>query len=127
MGAIAVILFLAAGVAFILGLKLLARPETARKGNAVSALGMLSAIAGTLVQIVSTHGDAFTLDRLVWIAVGLGVGVLVGVGVMALGHSSETVRTAVGTSISPIESLVSRKLVSFAAKVYVTTSEARIS
>ncbi|MEQ8770567.1 MAG: NAD(P)(+) transhydrogenase (Re/Si-specific) subunit beta [Phycisphaerales bacterium] len=79
MGAIAVILFLAGGVCFILGLKLLAKPQTARKGNAVSALGMLSAIAGTLVQIVGQQGADFSIDKLVWIGVGLGIGTLVGV------------------------------------------------
>jgi len=78
-GTIAVILFLTGGVCFILGLKLLAKPETARLGNAVSALGMLSAIIGTLAQIVARHPGPFEADRLAWIAAGIGVGTLVGI------------------------------------------------
>ena len=79
MGALAVILYLAAGVGFILGLKMLARPQTARRGNMVSALAMLAAITGAAVQIIAAHGDAFTPQRLTWIGIGLGIGVLVGV------------------------------------------------
>jgi NAD(P) transhydrogenase subunit beta len=47
--------YLAAAVLFIVGLKRLSHPATARRGNALSALGMLIAIAATLLnrQIVS--------------------------------------------------------------------------
>ncbi|GJM18093.1 MAG: NAD(P) transhydrogenase subunit beta [Phycisphaeraceae bacterium] len=79
MGALAVILFLCSGVAFIVGLKLLAKPETARKGNAVSALGMLAAIVGTVVQIIGERGESFSIESLTWIGIGLGIGALVGV------------------------------------------------
>ena len=44
------ILYLACAVAFILGLKLLGAPRTARAGNRIAALGMLGAIAITLVN-----------------------------------------------------------------------------
>ena len=37
-------------VLFILGLKLLGSPETARRGNLLSALGMLLAVAVTLLS-----------------------------------------------------------------------------
>ena len=38
------LLYLAAAVAFIIGLKLLSTPRTARLGNRIAALGMLAAI-----------------------------------------------------------------------------------
>ncbi|MDP1829434.1 MAG: NAD(P)(+) transhydrogenase (Re/Si-specific) subunit beta [Archangium sp.] len=64
------IAYLTASVAFILGLRGLTRPETARRGLQLAALGMLAAIAGTLVnhEVVS-----FT-----WILVGLTLGTLLG-------------------------------------------------
>ncbi len=56
---------LAAGL-FILGLKLLSHPQTARKGNMVSAVGMLVAVVVTLLdhQIISYH----------WILIGFLIG-----------------------------------------------------
>ncbi|MDR9390807.1 MAG: NAD(P)(+) transhydrogenase (Re/Si-specific) subunit beta [Trueperaceae bacterium] len=61
--------YIAAAVAFILGLKLLGRAETARRGNALSAFGMLVAVVATLL--------AGGIDPL-WVAVGLAVGALIG-------------------------------------------------
>lgn len=51
---------------FIIGLKLLSHPSSARKGNLVSALGMLIAVVATLLlnQIISYH----------WILVGFIIG-----------------------------------------------------
>src|SRR5918996_6202599 len=43
------ILYLASAVAFIVGLKRLGAPRTARSGNRIAALGMLAAIVITLV------------------------------------------------------------------------------
>ena len=62
--------YLGASIAFILGLRGLTRPETARGGMQLAALGMIGAIAGTLVNhdIVS-YG---------WIFVGLALGTLLG-------------------------------------------------
>ena len=64
------LVYVAAAVLFILGLKLLGSPATARKGNLISAVGMLIAVVVTLgnQQILS-----FEL-----IAVGVAVGALVG-------------------------------------------------
>jgi len=75
----ATLLFVAAGICFILGLKLLAKTHTARRGNLVSALGMLLAVAGTFLEIVyegtKTHHDyGFT-----WIILGLIAGAAVGI------------------------------------------------
>jgi NAD(P) transhydrogenase subunit beta len=62
--------YIAASILFILGLKLLSRPESARRGNLVSAIGMLVAIVVTLVS----GGMSYT-----WIAAGLVLGSLIGI------------------------------------------------
>ncbi|MGD2044195.1 MAG: NAD(P)(+) transhydrogenase (Re/Si-specific) subunit beta, partial [Acidimicrobiia bacterium] len=64
------ILYLASAVAFIVGLRRLGAPSTARSGNRIAALGMLAAIVITLV----------TQDILNWwiVAAGLGVGAVLG-------------------------------------------------
>ncbi len=65
------LVYLLSGVAFIIGLKRLSSPRTARSGNAIASLGMLIAIVATLLnqQIVEF-----------W---QIGVGVLVGGGLGA--------------------------------------------
>ncbi len=42
--------YIAAAVLFIVGLKMLGRADTARRGNAISALAMLTAVVATLLQ-----------------------------------------------------------------------------
>ena len=64
------IAYIVASVLFIYGLKMLGRAETARRGNLVSAVGMLLAIVVTLL----VSGLAYT-----WIFVGLAVGTVIGV------------------------------------------------
>ena len=59
-----------AAVLFILGLKFLSTPRTARRGNAVAAVGML-------VAIVATLADERVVSFL-WIAVGMAVGAAIG-------------------------------------------------
>jgi NAD(P) transhydrogenase subunit beta len=51
------ICYLIGSVSFIIGLKMLSNPATARKGNLVSAAGMAIAILGTLFlyQPAGTH------------------------------------------------------------------------
>ena len=44
------LVYVAAAVLFILGLKLLGSPATARRGNVVSASGMLIAVVATLLD-----------------------------------------------------------------------------
>ncbi len=70
-GALVQIAYLVASCLFIVGLKGLSHPETARRGNAQAALGMLIAVLTTLVgqQILD-----FT-----WIVVGLAAGGAIGV------------------------------------------------
>ncbi|MCI0486500.1 MAG: NAD(P)(+) transhydrogenase (Re/Si-specific) subunit beta [Blastocatellia bacterium] len=61
--------YVIAAVLFIFGLKMLGSQATARRGNAISALGMLMAVVATLL----TKGIAFQ-----WIVVGLIVGAMAG-------------------------------------------------
>ena len=65
------VVYILASVLFIIGLKMLGSPETARKGNLVSAMGMLIAVVVTLL-------DQSIIDYK-WIVVGLVLGSLVGV------------------------------------------------
>ena len=65
------VVYILASVLFIFGLKMLGSPETARKGNLVSAMGMLIAVVVTLL-------DQSIID-FKWIFVGLVLGSLVGV------------------------------------------------
>ena len=62
--------YIAAAALFVFGLKMLASPATARRGNALSSIGMLVAIVVTLTarEIVSYE----------WIAVGVIVGAAIG-------------------------------------------------
>jgi len=62
--------YIGASVLFILGLRSLTRPDKARRGMHQAALGMLLAIAGTLInhQILDYK----------WIAIGMGIGVMLG-------------------------------------------------
>jgi NAD(P) transhydrogenase subunit beta len=63
--------YIVASILFIFGLKMLGRPETARRGNLISALGMLIAVVATLLdrQIISFQ----------WIAIGLIAGSVIGI------------------------------------------------
>ena len=65
------VVYILASVLFISGLKMLGSAETARKGNLISALGMLIAVVVTLL-------DQSIVDYR-WIFVGLVLGSLVGV------------------------------------------------
>ncbi len=67
---IAELLYLLAAVLFILGLKRLSSPATARNGNRLAALGMLLAVVVTLL-------DQQIVDY-VWLTVGLVVGASIG-------------------------------------------------
>lgn len=62
--------YLISAVCFILGLKRLSHPRTARSGNFLAALGMLIAIAATLAS-------SNVLDTNL-ILIGVGVGSLIG-------------------------------------------------
>jgi H+-translocating NAD(P) transhydrogenase subunit beta len=74
--AVTQVAYLAASLLFILGLRSLSSPATARRGMQQAAVGMLLAVIGTLV-----HQD---IVRYEWIALGVAVGTAVGVAMARL-------------------------------------------
>jgi NAD(P) transhydrogenase subunit beta len=62
--------YITASILFILGLRSLTRPDRARRGMQQAAVGMLFAIAGTLV-----NHEILTYW---WIAIGMGIGAIIG-------------------------------------------------
>lgn len=68
--------YLIASVTFILGLKMLGNPSTARKGNLIAAFGMVIAIFATIFLFTDEHGNH--LKNLPLIFAGLLVGSIVG-------------------------------------------------
>ncbi len=68
-------IYLLASVTFIVGLKMLSHPTTARKGNAVAAAGMTVAIFGTIF-LYNDQGE--TLGNYGWIFAGLAIGTILG-------------------------------------------------
>jgi H+-translocating NAD(P) transhydrogenase subunit beta len=68
--------YLVASVTFILGLKMLSNPASARKGNLLAAFGMSIAILGTIFLYTSETGEH--LGNYAWIFGGLLVGGVVG-------------------------------------------------
>ena len=69
------LIYLIASVTFILGLKMLANPLSARKGNLVAAAGMSIAIFGTIFLY---EENTEKLGNYVWIFAGLAIGGLIG-------------------------------------------------
>lgn len=72
------ILYLIASVTFIVGLKMLSHPETARRGNLIAACGMTLAVFGTIF----IYQDRYTGEKLHnygWIFGGLVIGGIIGV------------------------------------------------
>ncbi|MCW3467394.1 NAD(P)(+) transhydrogenase (Re/Si-specific) subunit beta [Chitinophaga nivalis] len=70
------LIYLIGSVTFILGLKMLSKPDTARKGNLIAAAGMFLAIFGTIFLYKS---DGQYLHNYSWIFAGLLIGTIVGV------------------------------------------------
>lgn len=64
------IAYIVSAILFVLGLKQLSSPATARNGNKLSAVGMLLAV----VAVLLTQGLSFQ-----WIAIGIVVGTVIGV------------------------------------------------
>ena len=61
--------YIIASILFILGIKMLGKPELARRGNLVSALGMLIAVVAALFECCLTFS---------WVIAGLIIGSLIG-------------------------------------------------
>lgn len=74
------ICYLIGSITFILGLKMLSNPATARKGNLIAAAGMTIAIFGTifLYKFRLHDGSMVNLTNLPWIFGGLVIGGIVG-------------------------------------------------
>jgi NAD(P) transhydrogenase subunit beta len=69
--------YLIASVTFIVGLKMLSNPASARKGNLVAAAGMTIAIFGTIFLYKDFETGSY-LGNYVWIFGGLLIGVVLG-------------------------------------------------
>lgn len=70
-----ILIYLLASVTFIVGLKMLSHPATARRGNAIAAFGMTLAVIGTIFLY---EEDGQSLGNHVWIFGGILVGTVVG-------------------------------------------------
>lgn len=68
--------YLIGSITFIVGLKMLSHPDTARKGNGVAAIGMTIAILATIFLYVDGSGNH--LGNYLWIFGGLLIGTVIG-------------------------------------------------
>jgi len=75
MSAILSICYLIASVTFILGLKMLSNPATARRGNLIAAGGMIIAIFGTIFLY---DNDGKKLGNYPWIFSAIIIGIVIG-------------------------------------------------
>ena len=67
--------YIIGSVTFIIGLKMLSNPATARKGNLVAAAGMIIAILGTIFLY---EEDGQKLGNYGWIFGGIAIGSVIG-------------------------------------------------
>src|SRR3954453_3085493 len=68
--------YLLASVTFIIGLKMLSNPATARRGNLIAATGMTIAILGTIFLYKDDEGNK--LHNYGWIFGGIVIGGIIG-------------------------------------------------
>src|SRR5437762_2476801 len=68
------LIYLIASVTFVIGLKMLSHPDTARKGNLVAAAGMFCAIIGT----IALHQGEVASIIYILIAAAIMVGTIIG-------------------------------------------------
>jgi NAD(P) transhydrogenase subunit beta len=71
------LIYLVASFTFIIGLKMLSHPESARRGNLVAAAGMAIAIFGTIF-LYTDKDSGERLHNYGWIFAGLAVGGIIG-------------------------------------------------
>ncbi|MDI9357818.1 MAG: NAD(P)(+) transhydrogenase (Re/Si-specific) subunit beta [Phycisphaerales bacterium] len=72
-----IVIYLVSSIAFIVGLKQLSHPDTARIGNFTAAFGMIVAIVATI--FLYHNDDGTVLNNRSWIFVALIIGTLIGV------------------------------------------------
>jgi NAD(P) transhydrogenase subunit beta len=68
--------YLIGSISFIVGLKMLSHPDTARKGNLYAAVGMTIAIFATI--FLYTNKEGHHLVNLIWIFIALIIGTVIG-------------------------------------------------
>jgi NAD(P) transhydrogenase subunit beta len=66
------ILYLIASVTFIVGLKMMGNPKTARKGNTIGAIGMTLAILGTIFLYHGGQETSTLTIALIFVAIAIG-------------------------------------------------------
>ncbi len=70
--------YLVAAILFVYGLKLLSRPESARRGNLWAASGMLLAMITTLFLHRDPHGNSIALGNALLIVLVIAIGTVIG-------------------------------------------------
>ncbi|HEY1054362.1 MAG TPA: NAD(P)(+) transhydrogenase (Re/Si-specific) subunit beta, partial [Emticicia sp.] len=73
------IVYLIGSVTFVIGLKMLSHPDTARRGNLYAAFGMALAIAGTI--LLYNHPGGYTSReplKIILILAAIGIGTVAG-------------------------------------------------
>ena len=73
------IIYLIGSITFIVGLKRLSHPDTARRGNLIAAFGMTIAIAGTIFLYRNDRGESFSSTNIILIFIALLIGTILGV------------------------------------------------
>jgi len=68
--------YLLGSLSFIVGLKMLGKPDTAKKGNFYAGIGMAIAILGTIFFHQNEAGEK--IGNLAWIFGGIAIGTIVG-------------------------------------------------
>lgn len=71
------VVYIVAAVTFIMGLKMMSNPTTARKGNIVAGVGMVAAILGTI--FLYRNPDGSLLQNHIWIFGAIAVGTIIGI------------------------------------------------
>lgn len=74
------LLYLASAILFILGIRDLSSPVTARRGNLLASLGMFFAVVGTLIHhdILKVASDQGVIQAYGWIVAGMALGGIIG-------------------------------------------------
>lgn len=70
--------YLLSAVLFVIGLKLLSHPETAKRGNLWAASGMVLAMITTLILHKDEHGSAIPLANVILVVLTIAVGTVIG-------------------------------------------------
>lgn len=71
------IIYIIAAVTFIMGLKMMSNPASARKGNMIAGVGMVAAILGTI--FLYRNPDGGLLRNHIWIFAAIAIGTIIGV------------------------------------------------